>query len=299
MEVFQSIVLGVIQGASEFLPISSSGHLILIPSFFNWDDQGLAFDVALHLGTTLAVLAYFWKDWRDIVISSFLLRKIKDCLPHAVSLGEKAEHKSHFRMSKTNQKRAASTCGSLESDLLFVIIIATIPGAAVGLLFGNYAETVFRSPGLVAFTLLFGALFLFYSDRKGNKKLDFQNPTLKEGVIVGFFQALAIIPGVSRSGITITAALLLGANRKLAARFSFLLSTPIILGAGIKEFPSLIQSSFLDVNIFIGIASAAASGYLAIRYMLKYLQNRSYDIFVAYRIVLAVFIIIQHLSFAV
>ncbi len=176
------------------------------------------------------------------------------------------------------------------SNLLFIIIIAAIPGIIAGLLLNDYAEIVFRNPLLIAAMLSVGALLLFYSDKVGAKKTGMGNITLKDGVIIGLAQALAIIPGMSRSGITIAAALLIGLNRTSAARFSFLLSAPIILGAGVKEFPNL-EESGIDINIIIGAGAAALSGFAAIKYMLKYLERRSYNIFVVYRIILAAAII--------
>ena len=217
MEIIQSVILGVIQGLAEFLPISSSGHLILIPRIFSWQDQGLAFDVALHWGTLIAVLLYFWKDWKKIINESYLLKSIKRKI---LSIKQNSDDK--FRNTQY-----------LKKDLLFIIIIATIPGVAAGLLLNNYAETIFRNPVIIAISLFVGALLLFYSDKIGAKKTGLANLTLKMGIVIGLFQALAIIPGVSRSGITITIALFLGLRRTDAARFSFLLSTPIILGAGI------------------------------------------------------------------
>jgi len=293
MEIIQSIILGIVQGITEFLPISSSGHLILIPHIFGWQDQGLAFDVALHWGTLFAVVIYFRKDWMKILKESYLLN---------MSLRGSRNDRSNpvTKFSVHSHGIATSPCEAprndislsqyLKSDLLFIIIIATIPGVIAGLLLNNYAETVFRNPLIIAATLFFGAVLLFYADKRGAKKSDLTNLTLQMGIIIGLFQALAIIPGVSRSGITITVALLLGLSRTSSARFSFLLSTPIILGAGIKEFPSLLNSG-LNITILIGVLFSAISGYLAIKYMLKYLENRSYNIFVGYRVVLAIVIL--------
>jgi len=302
MEIIQSIILGVIQGITEFLPISSSGHLVLIPNIFGWEDQGLAFDVALHWGTLIAILVYFRKDWIKIFKESYLIRNIKyqissikqgrwfhspdravEPVAQNDSTGPKPQWSQHINIQH------------LKSDPLFIIIVATIPGIIVGLLLSNYAETIFRNPLIIAGTLFIGAILLFYADKTGKKKSDLKNLSLRMGIIIGLFQALAIVPGVSRSGITITAALLLGMKRTDAARFSFLLSTPIILGAGIKEFPSLMESG-LSINILIGVLVSAVSGYLAIKYMLKYLENRNYNIFVGYRVVLAL-VIISILSF--
>ncbi len=293
MEIIQSVILGFIQGMAEFLPISSSGHLILIPNIFNWRDQGLAFDVALHWGTLIAVLAYFWKDWADILKKSYLLKSIKYQVSSIKQIPN-FKQISNNKFQKKSFQFPVSSFQLLKSDLFFIIIVATIPGIIAGLLLNNYAETVFRNPLLIAGTLSAGAILLFYSDKTGAKKTDLKNLTLKMGIIIGLFQALAIIPGISRSGITITAALLFDFRRTDAARFSFLLSTPIILGAGIKEFPNLLNGG-LNINIFLGVLVSAISGYLAIKYMLKYLENKSYDIFVGYRIILAIAIIFYFL----
>ena len=288
MELLHSIILGIIQGVTEFLPISSSGHLILIPNIFGWQDQGLAFDVALHWGTLIAVVVYFRKDWMEIFKKSYLLKQILN------TKYQKANDQSKNPPSPLFQRGNKMSQYSIfniqySSDLLFIIIIATIPGVIAGLLLNNYAETIFRNPLIISATLFFGAVLLFYADKVSIKKADLTDLTLQMGIIIGLFQALAIVPGVSRSGITITAALLLGLRRTDAARFSFLLSTPIILGAGIKEFPNLLESG-LNINILIGVLVSALSGYLAIKYMLKYLENRSYNVFVGYRILLAIII---------
>ena len=285
MEIIQSIILGIIQGITEFLPISSSGHLVLIPNFFGWQDQGLAFDVALHWGTLIAVVIYFRKDWIRIIGNSYLLNRLKN---YKYQITNTKQIQNLDDEAKNTQYSILNT-KYLKKDLLFIIIIATIPGVIAGLLLNNYAETVFRNPLIISATLFFGAVLLFYADKVSIKKTDLTNLTLQMGIIIGLFQALAIVPGVSRSGITITIALFLGLRRTDAARFSFLLSTPIILGAGIREFPSLLESG-LNMSILVGVLVSALSGYLAIKYMLKYLENRSYNIFVGYRILLALVI---------
>ncbi|MDD3190355.1 MAG: undecaprenyl-diphosphatase UppP [Candidatus Pacebacteria bacterium] len=265
MEILQAIVLGIIQGLGEFLPISSSGHLVVLPKLFGWGDQGLAFDVALHFGTLMAILIYFYKDWRKIISKSYFLRQTGRIFIN--------RDREFFKIKK------------IKKDPLVIIGLATIPGVLAGLFLDDYAESIFRNPLLVGFALLFGAVLLFFADKTGKKKIGEKDIILKTGVIIGLFQALAIIPGMSRSGITITAALFLGLNRTAAARFSFLLATPIILGATIKEFPVFMES--LDTSLVVGVLSAFASGYLAIKYMLKYLERQSYQIFVIYRILLA------------
>jgi undecaprenyl-diphosphatase len=272
MEILQAIVLGLIQGLGEFLPISSSGHLILLPKIFHWPDQGLSFDVALHFGTLFALLAYFHEDWKRIISSSYLVRQSSRIF--------------------IDRKREFFVWKELKKDLLFMIALATVPGVIAGLFMEDYVEQYFRNPILVAFTLFGGAMLLFLADKIGKRTLaETESLRLKEVLLIGFAQAIAIVPGISRSGITITAALLLGANRALSARFSFLLATPIILGAGLKELPKLMASGW-DINLITGVLTATISGYLAIKYMLKYLEKRSYNIFVIYRMILALAVFI-------
>lgn len=267
MEILQAIILGLIQGLGEFLPISSSGHLVVIPKFFNWPDQGLGFDVVLHIGTLIAILLYFSKDWKQILSESYLLKQTSKIF--------------------IDRKREFFKWKELKKDTLFIILIATIPGAIAGLFLEDYVSGYFRNPILVAFTLFGGAILLFWADKIGKKSVsNTEDLSLKNGLFVGFCQAIAIIPGISRSGITITAALLSNFDRAASARFSFLLATPIIMGAGLKELPVLIKEG-IDSYIIIGILIAFISGYIAIKYMLKYIENRSYNIFVTYRMLLA------------
>lgn len=269
MEILQSVVLGIIQGLGEFLPISSSGHLVVLPKLFGWSDQGLAFDVALHFGTLLAILIYFYEDWKNIIFKSYLLNQTSQ-----IFIDRKREF---FKVDK------------LKEDKLVIIAIATIPGILAGLFLEDYAATIFRDPFLVGFALLFGAMILFYADKAGKKKLEEKDVTLKIALLIGLAQMLAIVPGMSRSGMTISAALLLGLNRTAAARFSFLLATPIVLGATVKEFPTFMAAGW-DINIIVGVLTAFGSGYLAIKYMLKYLEKQSYNVFVIYRMLLALVI---------
>lgn len=265
MEILQSIVLGIIQGLGEFLPISSSGHLIVLPKFFHWQDQGLAFDVALHFGTLLAILIYFQEDWKKIIIKSYFLRQIVRIF--------------------IDRKREFFDIKKMKKDMLVIIGVATIPGVFAGLFLEDRVATVFRNPLLVGFALLIGAMILFFADKAGKKKLEEKDITMKTGIIIGLFQMFAIIPGMSRSGMTISGGLFQNLNRAAAARFSFLLATPIILGATVKEFSVFMHG--INGNVIIGIISAFASGYLAIKYMLKYLEKQDYRIFVIYRMALA------------
>jgi undecaprenyl-diphosphatase len=271
MDILQAIVLGIIQGVGEFLPISSSGHLVILPKLFGWSDQGLAFDVALHFGTLLAILIYFYDDWMRILGKSYFLQELGKIF--------------------IDRKREFFDWKKMKTDLLVIIVIATIPGVLAGLFLEDYATNAFRNPMLVGFALLFGAMLLFIADKAGKKKLGEEDITLKSGLVTGLFQMLAIIPGMSRSGTTISAGLLQGLDRTAAARFSFLLATPIILGATLKELPTLMHSGW-DLNLIVGVLTAFGTGYLAIKYMLRYVATQSYTVFVIYRLLLALAIFV-------
>ena len=197
--VYQAIVLGIVQGLTEFLPVSSSAHLILVPWLLKWqEDPGLAFDVVLHLGTLLALLVFYWREWLEMV------------------------------MSLVNGDR-------VQRRLLLLLIVASVPGAIIGLLLEKQAETIFRSPVLIAVTLATMGVLLWAADGIGSKKRKIGDITFLDALFIGLSQALAIIPGVSRSGATITTARFLGIERADAANFSFLMATPIIAGAGLTK----------------------------------------------------------------
>ena len=255
IHVLQALFLGVIQGLSEFLPISSSGHLVLLPWVFDFPDPGLSFDVALHAGTLVAVLGYFWRDWCNI-----------------------------FRI-----RNDMSEYRALPNAIIF-LVAATIPGAIAGLLFEKQAETIFRSPLLIASTLfIFGGVLLI-ADMRGKKARLLQEISLKDALVIGCAQALAIVPGVSRSGITITAGLFRGMTRASSARFSFLLSTPIIFAALLANVQS-IASAGITAPFLVGVISSAISGYAAIFFLIRFVERASYRIFFWYRTALAVLIV--------
>lgn len=258
-EIYQSIILGAIQGLGEFLPISSTAHLVLLPYFTGWKDPGLAFDVALHLGTLFAVALYFWKDWIDIFSSAL----------------------SSYR--KIGVK-------SLKTELLYFLVAATIPGALFGYLLDEKVETIFRSPLLIALSLIVAGFVLYIADRFMKGKKELADIGYKEAVIIGLSQALAVIPGVSRSGATITAGLFSGLSRMTAARFSFLLSAPIIFGAVMVKLPLLFRDGF-NLPVIVGILSSAFFGYLAINYLLKFLERFGYGVFFWYRLGLGIVIL--------
>jgi undecaprenyl-diphosphatase len=201
LTILQAVILGLAQGLGEFLPISSSAHLVLIPWLLRWTDPGLTFDVALHVGTLVAVVLYFWKDWWQLIIKGF------------------------------------TDVRSVKGRLFWYLVVATVPGAIAGFLLEKKAETLFRSPLLIAIMLILMGIFLYWSDHRSSKNMEMNNITFRTSLLIGISQALAIIPGVSRSGITMSTGLLMGLTREGAARFSFLLSTPIIFGAAVVKLP--------------------------------------------------------------
>ncbi|MFA6698942.1 MAG: undecaprenyl-diphosphate phosphatase [Thiomicrospira sp.] len=261
LDWIQVIWLALIQGVTEFLPISSSGHLILLPQLLGWPDQGLAFDVAVHVGTLLAVILYFRQD---------LWRMTRDWSSSLIT------------------RRVTSN-----SRLAWVIIFATLPAIFFGFLINNGIEQSLRDPLIIAATtLIFGAL-LWWSDVKGKQIRDEHTLSYKDIAIIGFAQALALIPGTSRSGITITAALLIGLTRQAAARLSFLLAIPLILGAGILKFIDLIESDLPIHWQFLagGTLIAFASAYLVIALFLKWINRIGMAPFAWYRFALGLLLI--------
>jgi len=252
--VFQAIILGIVQGLTEFLPVSSSAHLILIPKLFKWrEDPGLAFDVILHLGTLLALLIFYWREWLEMV------------------------------MSLANGNR-------VQRRLLFLLIVASVPGAIIGVLLEKQAETIFRSPVLIAGTMATLGILLWAADAFGSKKRKIGEITFLDALLIGLSQAFAIIPGVSRSGATITTARFLGIERADAANFSFLMATPIIAGAGLLEVRKFIHSG-LTPQLGWGFAASAVFGVLAIVWLLRFVRTHSYRSFAIYRIALAVLVV--------
>lgn len=259
MTVFQAIVLGVIQGLSEFLPISSSAHLALTPWVMGWPQPGLSFDVALHLGTLIALVWFFWQEWITLARAFFSIVR----------------------------KRRVET----ESERRFAwVVIATIPGAAAGYLLQDYAKTIFRTPALTGTMLILMGVILWLVDRKARQDRSIETMTWKNAVAIGLAQMFAIIPGVSRSGSTITAGRALGFSREAAAVFSFLMSLPIIAAAVVFEGRHAIEDG-ISAPLVAGVIASAVSGWLAISVLLKFIARNSYGVFAAYRIVVGLGII--------
>lgn len=279
--IIEAIILGIVQGAAEFIPISSSAHLIIVPWLFGWTDPALTslpFDVALHLGTLLAVLIFFAQDWIRLIRAGF------------ASIVER-------RIGQDPDRRLA-----------WFVLIGTIPGAIAGILGESKINDLFHQPGMpiqmwamIVMAILLAGLgaALWLADHLTRHLEGMQELNLKQVIIIGLAQAFAIFPGVSRSGSTITAGLALGLKRETAARFSFLLSAPIIAGAGLKSLYEIykgMQSGAIargDLILFpIGIIVAAVTGYLCIRFMLNYLQKHTVNLFVYYRFALAILIVV-------
>ncbi|TGE32275.1 undecaprenyl-diphosphatase UppP [Desulfosporosinus sp. Sb-LF] len=253
MTVLHALILGIVQGLGEFLPISSSAHLVLIPWLFGWEDPGLTFDVALHMGTLLAVVLYFWNDWVRLI-------------------------RAALRRRASNDKR-----------IFWYLIVATIPGGLFGLALEKKAETIFRSPLLIGTMMIVMGILLYLADRKRQlRKMD--TMTLADAVWIGLSQALAIIPGVSRSGSTMTMARFLDLTREDAARFSFLMSTPIIMGAGLLKLRHLTMAS-INLPFSVGVISSFVVGILSISFLLRYLRTSNFGLFVGYRFLIGIVVI--------
>lgn len=254
---FEAIVLGAVQGLAEFLPISSSAHLVIVPWLFRWTDPGLVFDVALHLGTLVALLIYYWREW--------------------VSMGA-----SIFNGDRDRRR------------LLMLLIVASVPGAVIGFLFEKQADSTFRSPLLIAIALAALGIALWLVDRSAPQTRKISEVTFGDAILIGLSQAFAIFPGVSRSGSTITAARILGLERADAANFSFLMATPIIAGAGLFEGRHLIHEGITG-DVVAGFITAAVFGLIAIVGLIRFVRTRTYEPFAWYRVILAAFVITVYL----
>lgn len=265
MTVFQALVLGIIQGLSEFLPISSSAHLALAPWILHWPDPGLAFDVALHFGTLVAVLWYFRVEWVALLLAA------RDLVVR--------------RRVETERERR----------VLF-LILATIPGAIAGLALEKQAESTFRDPRLVATALIVMGVLLWALDRFARRDRALAQMRWTDALLIGIAQMFAIIPGVSRSGSTITAGRALAFEREDAAVFSFLMSMPIIAAAAVLKLPQAVREHGLSAPMIVGVLASALSGWLAIAVLLRVVTRHSYGVFAAYRIILgaAVLIAVAH-----
>jgi undecaprenyl-diphosphatase len=265
----QALVMGIVQGLTEFLPISSSGHLIVVPYLLGWNDPfitSLAFSVMLHMGTLVALLAYFWHDWLVLVPAG--LAAVRD----------------------------RSFAGDPDRRLAWLIAITTIPAVIVGPILNDRLEAAVRLAGIVAVTLVIGGAILWLADRLGRQDREASELGFVQALAIGVAQAVALIPGISRSGISISAGLFLGLTRESAARFSFLMATPITAAAGAYEILQLVRgqagAGFAIGPMVVGMLAALISGLAAIHLLLRYLRTNSLTIFVVYRFVLAAVVIV-------
>ena len=265
MPIIEVILLGIAQGLTEFLPISSTAHLAVIPRIFGWPDPGLAYDIALHVGTLAAVVIYFFRDWIQIIANGF-----------GIGSGGDAD-------LRRNPK------------LLWYLILGTIPAGIAGLALQKAADTTLRTLPIIGASAILVGIFMWWADRGALGQKSLANVSQSDSLAIGFFQILAIVPGVSRSGITISAGLLRNLDREAAARFSFLLSTPIILGAaatdawhllrGKEAIPPDMQTAFL-----LGIVLSGITGCITIAFFLNFLRKRSLAFFVGYRILFGIMV---------
>jgi undecaprenyl-diphosphatase len=258
--VTQALILGLIQGLSEFLPVSSSAHLTLAPWLLHWPDPGLAFDVALHVGTLVAVLTFFRAQWISLIRAGW-------------------EIVVRRRVETEEQRR------------VIFLIIATIPGAIAGLALEKYAESTFRDPRLIAVVLIVMGIVLWLVDRAAPQDRPLGSMRWTDALMIGLAQMFAILPGVSRSGSTITAGRALRLTREGAAVFSFLMSMPIIAAASILKVPHVLRSEGVSLPLVIGVLSSAVSGWLAITVLLRFVVRRSYGVFAIYRVALGLIVL--------
>jgi len=261
MTFFQALVLGTLQGLAEFLPISSSAHLALAPWLFGWQEPGLPFDVALHVGTLISVLVYFRAEWVKLWHAALNILRT-------------------HRVEGTEEKRVV------------LLVIATIPGVIGGILLQKQAESAFRAPWLIAVTLIAMGVLLWLVDSAARQTRSMDQITAGDALLIGVAQVAALIPGVSRSGATITMGRALSLDRAAAATFSFLMSMPIIAGAAVFEGRHLLHSPALGWPLLVGVAASAVSGWLAIDVLLRYVTQRSYGVFALYRFVLGVIVLV-------
>jgi len=271
MPLTQAIVLALVQALTEFLPVSSTAHLVLFPWLLHWRDPGLAFDVALHAGTLLAVILYFFKDWLTLVLCGLGMK-----YPAAAPAEEVAQHRRMF----------------------WYMVVGTIPAAILGKLFHHQIEDNLRTPMIIGVSLVVVALVMWWADSRANltRKLDESN--MGDALSIGSAQALALWPGVSRSGITITTGLFRNFSREAATRFSFLLSAPVIAGAVLTELPKLIKlhkAGGLELplsTLAVSILVSGVAGYFVIAFFLRYLQTRTLKVFIVYRLVFGIIVLV-------
>lgn len=253
--VFQAIVLGIVQGLTEMLPVSSSAHLYAIPKLFGWGEIG-DFDVALHAGTLLAIVLFFFKDWLKLIAGGY--------------------------------KKVVKKEDSFEGRMFWYIVAATIPGGIIGFVLDKYCGAFLTNPLVIGLALIIMGSLLYIVDLKSKNEIEYENMTFKQTFLIGITQALAFIPGVSRSGITITTGRLMGIKREAVARYSFMLSAPIVLAATIYKMKDFV----LNPSFFIGVFVSFLVGLFVIKLLLNYLKKGDFKIFAIWRIIFGIIILI-------
>ncbi len=257
MSILQAVILGVVQGLTELLPISSSAHLNILPWFFNWQGIPESFDVALHFGTLLAIGIFFFKDWINLL---------------------KGAYKQTIKKEKNR-----------EGTMFWYIVLATIPGGIIGFVLDKYCEDILTKPLIIAIALIVMGIVLYVVDKYHKSEVDYEHLTLKQTFIVGVSQALAFIPGVSRSGVTMTVARSLGIKREAAAKYSFMLSAPIVLAATVLKLPDF----EFTIPFFVGVLTSFVVGLFVIKFLMNYLKKGSFKAFAIYRILFGAIILIR------
>ncbi len=263
MEIYQAIILGVVQGLTELLPISSSAHLNLIPIIFNWSVPE-SFDVALHFGTLLAIGIFFFKDWLQLIAGGF--------------------------------KKVFKKENSVEGRMFWYIVAATIPGGAIGFILDKYAEDILTKPLIIAIALIVMGIILYIVDKKSESITEYKDMTFKQTFLIGLSQALAFIPGVSRSGVTMTTARAMKVKRESAAKYSFMLSAPIVLGAVVFKLGDFIDYFKVAgqtgiIAFILGVLVSFIVGIIVIKFLLEYLKKGSFKIFAIYRVIIGLIVI--------
>lgn len=255
MNIFQAMFLGIVQGLTELLPISSSAHLNILPWLFNWQNIPESFDVALHAGTLLAIALFFFKDWINLL-------------------------KGAYRQTIKKEKNRDGT-------MFWYIVLATIPGGIIGFILDKYCEEILTKPVIIAVALIVMGIILYLIDKNKKSEVDYENLTLKQTFIIGVSQALAFIPGVSRSGVTMTTARSMGIKREAAAKYSFMLSAPIVLAATVLK----ITEFEFTIPFLVGVLSSFLVGLFVIKFLMSYLQKGSFKAFAIYRVIFGIIIL--------
>lgn len=253
--IFQAIILGVVQGLTELLPISSSAHLYAIPRLLGWGEIG-DFDVALHAGTLLAIGIFFFKDWIKLIVGGY--------------------------------KKAIKKEDSFEGKMFWYLVFATIPGGIIGFVLDKYCEDFLTNPLVIGLALIILGIVLYIVDKKSKNIVDYKDMTFKQTFLIGFSQALAFIPGVSRSGITMTTGRLMGVKREAVARYSFMLSAPIVLAATVYKLSSFV----FNIAFFVGVFVSFLVGLLVIKFLLDYLKKGDFKWFAIYRVIFGIIVIL-------